>query len=348
MIQPSQPILSSSVPIETCRMMLPDDTNPMGNVHGGTILKLIEQAGHVVASRHCNVATSSERSSSLTPVLARVEHMDFHNAMFVGEVAQVQAKVTYTSAHSIEVTVDVWAENTLTSTRRHTNSARLWYVAIPSKVGPYEGNFQPAPVPQLTGLSETETEAGRNRYETQKRSRARAVSYELTKYNTTDIDVPHTVPHSRATLSSIVLPSDCATTGHMVGGALMKMMDSAAGISSVRHCRTLAVTACLDAINFYSPIFNGDLVFVTSEIVFTSTKSLVVEVRVEAEGLSSGSRRVTNDAFFTFVSLGKMGKAVAVPPLILRNDKERAKFEQMRIMYENRKKERQKQTNKDN
>lgn len=71
--------------------MLPDDTNPMGNVHGGTILKLIEQAGHIVATRHCNQSSDegTSPSSSMTAVLARVEHMDFYNPMYVGEVAQV-------------------------------------------------------------------------------------------------------------------------------------------------------------------------------------------------------------------------------------------------------------------
>ena len=98
-VQQSQPVLSSGVPFETSRVMLPDDTNPMGNVHGGTILKLIEQAGHIVATRHCNQSrndkeSTSSLSSSMTSVLARVEHMDFHNPIYVGEVAQVSTIIS--------------------------------------------------------------------------------------------------------------------------------------------------------------------------------------------------------------------------------------------------------------
>ena len=51
-----RPALPASVPVELSRVMLPDDTNPSGNVHGGTILKLIEQAGQIVAT--CLLYTS--------------------------------------------------------------------------------------------------------------------------------------------------------------------------------------------------------------------------------------------------------------------------------------------------
>lgn len=339
MSKDSKPVLSPSVPIETSRVMLPDDTNPMGNVHGGTILKLIEQAGHIVATRHCN---KNRAGPPLTAVLARVEHMDFHNPMFVGEVAQVHAAVSYTSERSMEVTVDVWAEDTLGGTRRHTNSARLWYVAISASVGPYEHNFKPVSVPPLSGLSEGEMEAGRQRYETQKRIRSLPVDLvpQASEHRGTISSEQGTVASSRTTLTNLVLPSDCMLTGHMTGGALMKIMDTAAGIASVRHCRTPAVTVCLDAINFHQPIFNGDVVYVTAEIVFTSAKSMVVEVRVEAEGLRSGARRVTNDAFFTFVSIGKGGKSERVPPLKLKTDEEVEKFERFKKDYEAKKKER--------
>ena len=70
------PILPSNTAVETSRIMLPDDTNPSGNVHGGTILKLIEQAGSIVATRHCNA--NSDSQDKLIAVLVRVEQMDFH------------------------------------------------------------------------------------------------------------------------------------------------------------------------------------------------------------------------------------------------------------------------------
>ena len=341
MSKKSEPILPSSVPIETSRIMAPDDTNPMGNVHGGTILKLIEQAGHIVATRHCN---TNRTGSPVTAILARVEHMDFHNPMYVGEVAQVQAAVTYTSEHSIEITVDVWADNILSGVCRHTNSARLWYVAVPADVGPYQHNFKPVSVPQVKGLSVEDMQAGKQRYEFQKEARVKGgplnTEPRINEHGLNTAAEPGTVASSRTTLSNVVLPSDCSTTGHMMGGSLMKMMDTAAGIACARHCKTPVVTVCLDAINFYKPIFNGDIVFVSAEIVFTSSKSMTVEVCVEAEGLRSGSRRATNDAMFTFVSIGKTGKTIPVPSLKLKSDQEVEKFEKMKKEYEAKKSER--------
>ena len=322
--------------------MLPDDTNPNGNVHGGTILKLIEQAGSIVATRHCN--RHGDQDNRLIAVLARVEHMDFHQPMFVAEVSQVQAAVTFTSERSMEVTVDVWAENLVSGERRHTNSASLWYIATPADVGRYQCQLKPMPVPQLTDLTPEEYERGKQRYETQKTARVmgenevKRTGHGLYQSFSREHE-QHTVSSSRTTLANVVLPSDCYLTGHMMGGALMKIMDSAAGICAVRHCRTPAVTACLEAINFNSPVMNGDVVCVTAEVVFTSSKSMEIEVRVEAEGLRAG-HRVTNTAHFTFVSLGKDCHAIAVPPLKVVTEEEKEKFEEGRKRYEERKRQR--------
>ena len=328
--------------------MLPDDTNPLGNVHGGTILKLIEQAGAVVSARHCNsVSDSGKTPGPLITALARVEHMDFYEPMYVGEVAQLHAAVTYASPHSVEVTVDVWAENVLTGRRRHTNTATLWYVAFP--VGGKDLMAKVAPVPQLKGLTEEEASAGLKRYKAQKSSRAEANNSKsrrqgLTHPNTYHpmSEVPeHTVFASQTTLATLILPSDCANGSHLMGGALMKMMDNAAGICAARHCRSRVVTACIDAIDFHHPVFNGEVVFCTARLVFCSSKSMEVEVITEAEGLTPGSRRVANTAYFTFVSLGPDKRAREVPPLKVSSEEEQQRFEEGKARYEKRKKARQ-------
>ena len=109
--------------IEVCRAMVPDDANFAGNVHGGTILKLIEEAGVIIATRHCNKG-NDETKKKIDPCwagLARVERMDFLEPMFIGEVAKVHAELSYASKHSVEVSVDVWAEDLINGTSRQTN-----------------------------------------------------------------------------------------------------------------------------------------------------------------------------------------------------------------------------------
>ena len=319
--------------------MLPDDTNPLGNVHGGTILKLIEQAGGIVSARHCN-SVGERNNGPLVTALARVEHMDFFQPMYVGEVAQVHAEVTYTSAHSCEVTTEVWAENVLSGERRRTNRATMWYVAFPVNGRPFP--LKAAPVPQLKGLTQEEASEGLKRYKSQKASRAAASnSIQGLTHPTTYQPMPeppeHTVLSSQTTLASLVLPSDCVNGTYLMGGPLMKMMDNAAGICAARHCRSPAVTACIDAIDFHDPVRNGEAVFCTARLIFCSERSMVVEVITEAEGLTPGSRRVANTAYFTFVSIGFNRKARKVPPLVLTTAEERRRFEEQKACYEERK-----------
>ncbi|XP_057355644.1 cytosolic acyl coenzyme A thioester hydrolase isoform X6 [Manis pentadactyla] len=91
-------------------IMRPDDANVAGNVHGGTILKMIEEAGAIISTRHCN----SQDGERCVAALARVERTDFLSPMCIGEVAHVSAEITYTSRHSVEVQVNVMSENILT------------------------------------------------------------------------------------------------------------------------------------------------------------------------------------------------------------------------------------------
>ena len=333
----SPALANRAAPVEVSRVMLPDDTNPIGNVHGGTILKLIEQAGAIVSTRHCN---SAGEKTPLITALARVEHMDFFQPMYVGEVAQVHAVVTYTSPRSCEVAVEVWAENVVTGSRRCTNRATMWYVAFPADGK--EQALKAVSVPQLKGLTSDETSEGLKRYRAQKASRAAASNsrHGLTHPNAYQpmSEVPeHTVLSSQTTLASLVLPSDCVNGTHLMGGALMKMMDNAAGICAARHCRSRVVTACIDAIDFHSPVFNGEAMFCTARLVFCSSKSMEVEVVTEAEGLTLGSRRVVNTAYFTFVSLGPDKRACSVPQLDLTSDEEKKRFSEGKARYEKRK-----------
>ena len=339
------PKFPSDVPMEkTSRMMLSDDTNPMGNVHGGTILQLMEQTGHIISMRHCN--QNGKPDNKVITVLARMEHTDFHLPMYVGEVAHVQGLVTFTSEYSLEVTLDVWAENVITGSKRHTNSARLWYVAIPADVNDLASKFRPVSIPPLTGLSKEEMDSGKKRYEAQKRARkleeemVGKEDFERYRYVGSEEPESGSVSASFTTLTNAVLPSDCTLSGHMMGGALMKMLDTAAGICAARHCKSPAVTVSLDAINFHSPILLGEVVLANAHVVFTSAKSVIIEVVCEAKGLKSNGDRVTNTAYFTFVSINEIGQAQNVPQLKITNEEEKRKFSLMKQIYVEKKKRR--------
>ena len=152
--------------IEVCRLMHPDDANMAGNVHGGTILKLIEEGGFIIATRHCNKNRRKD-DEVVFAALARVERTDFLLPMYIGEIAQVHVNLGYASKRSLEVKAFVWAENLGTGNRRLTNSASLWYV--PAVWG---SDLKVIPeVPALEYSSKEEEERGKARYEMQKRAR---------------------------------------------------------------------------------------------------------------------------------------------------------------------------------
>lgn len=155
--------------IEVCRIMVPDDANIAGNVHGGTTLKVIEEAGYIIATRHCN-KTKPSPDTRYNAALVRVERTDFLQPVYIGEVVQVHAELGYASKHSLEVKVSVWAENLVTGARRMTNRAALWYVPV-DVVKSRGGKTFIGDVPPVTTLSEIEIEKGKARYEYQKRAR---------------------------------------------------------------------------------------------------------------------------------------------------------------------------------
>lgn len=135
-------VKDSSVTI--AQVMIPQDANPAGNVHGGVIMKLIDTAAAVVASRHA-------RSNTVT---ASIDRLDFHHPVFVGDLLFFKAGLNMVGRTSMEVGVRVESENLITGEVRHTASAYLTFVALDK-----EG--RPQSVPHLS--LETEEEMRRNR-----------------------------------------------------------------------------------------------------------------------------------------------------------------------------------------
>ncbi len=126
------------------RLMNPSDANPLGIVHGGEILKMVDEAGGLAAMRHAGSAV----------VTVRLDSMTFLEPIYVGNLVIVKAMVNWVGRTSMEVGIRVEAEDPMTGKRVHTNSAYAVYVALDE-----EGH--PRPVPRLI----IETEEERRRWE---------------------------------------------------------------------------------------------------------------------------------------------------------------------------------------
>jgi uncharacterized protein (TIGR00369 family) len=123
------------------QVMLPTDANPQGNVHGGIIMKLVDEAGAIAATRH----------SRRPVVTVAVDSMTFLSPIYVGDLVTLTASLSYVGHTSMEVEVLVEAENPLTGEKTHTNSAYVVYVALGE-------SGQPCQVPDLIAETEEERE----------------------------------------------------------------------------------------------------------------------------------------------------------------------------------------------
>ena len=113
------------------RIMLPEDANPAGIVHGGVIMKEIDNAAGVAAVRHTKKIC----------VTASIDRLDFHKPAFIGNLVTVKASINMTGKTSMEIGARVESEDLLTGTVTHLASAYLTFVALgddqkPSEVPP--------------------------------------------------------------------------------------------------------------------------------------------------------------------------------------------------------------------
>lgn len=141
------------------QVMLPEDANPRGNVHGGTLMKLADTAGGVCATRHT-------RKRVVTVVM---DSMTFERPVYVGDLVEVHAQVTWTGRTSIETEVNIRAENALTGEVRQISTAYFVYVAI-------DENGRPTPVEPLP----VNTPEQRRRSQAAEERRARRMRHRLT------------------------------------------------------------------------------------------------------------------------------------------------------------------------
>jgi acyl-CoA hydrolase len=114
----SKPVSASQITM--ARQTMPDDANPWGFVHGGVVMKLVDEAAGSAAIRHarCRVAT------------AAIDYMSFLHPVHVGDLLFLKASVNDVGRTSMEIGVRVETENMLTGEQHHTSSAYVVMVAL--------------------------------------------------------------------------------------------------------------------------------------------------------------------------------------------------------------------------
>jgi acyl-CoA hydrolase len=121
-------------------MIMPNDTNPLGNLMGGNLLRWMDIVGGVCAGKHCEAHV----------VTASVDHVTFDKPIQLGDVITLEAKVTRAFTTSVEIFVEVMACNIKGGNPRRCNHAYFTFVAVDDVLK------KPIPVPVVIPLSKEE------------------------------------------------------------------------------------------------------------------------------------------------------------------------------------------------
>jgi acyl-CoA hydrolase len=140
---------------EITTFVMPHMQNVLGDLFGGDLMTLVDQAAAVAAMRHAGGPA----------VTKSIDRLDFHHPIPVGSLVTCCATVDYVGHSSMDITVEVESENITSGERKHTHTANIVFVAI-------NPDRTPRRVPRLVPETEAEQarfEAGRRRYEARRR-----------------------------------------------------------------------------------------------------------------------------------------------------------------------------------
>jgi len=151
-----KPKTISASRISIAQLMQPEHANHHGNVHGGWIMKLVDEAGALACMRHAQSRV----------VTVAVDSLVFREPIKIGDLIILNAEVTYAGRTSMEAEVQVISENPITGERKHTNTAYLVYVSL-------DDDNKPTHVPELI----LETEEEKQRMEQAKKRQAYRISH---------------------------------------------------------------------------------------------------------------------------------------------------------------------------
>jgi len=123
-----------------------------------------------------------------------------------------------------------------------------------------------------------------------------------------------------------MMPQDANIQGNVYGGTIMKLMDEIAGSVAVLHSRKNAVTASVDQMNFYEPVYIGNLLILKASVNHVGNTSMEIGVRIESRDLNTGKITHTGSSYLTFVALDENKKPSVVADIIPETDVDRRRY----------------------
>ena len=120
---------------------------------------------------------------------------------------------------------------------------------------------------------------------------------------------------SQVTMTELVLPNDTNTLNNLMGGRLMHWMDIVSAIAAQKHSNRTVVTASVDNVSFSHSIQLGNVVSLIATVTRVFNSSMEVFIEVWSEDILTGTKIMSNSAFFTFVAVDQSGQPIEVTKL---------------------------------
>ncbi|MDE1857635.1 MAG: acyl-CoA thioesterase [Thaumarchaeota archaeon] len=125
------------------------------------------------------------------------------------------------------------------------------------------------------------------------------------------------------TTARLMMPTDANVIGNVFGGSIMKYMDEIAAIVAWRHAGRNVVTASIDRMNFYAPVYVGNLLLLKAAVNCVGHTSMEIGVRLEAVDPTTRKGTHTGSCYLTYVALDEKGRPTQIPPLIATTKEEK-------------------------
>lgn len=137
---------------------------------------------------------------------------------------------------------------------------------------------------------------------------------------------PRLVKLSETTISRLMMPPDANLAGNVFGGTILKMIDEVAFLAASKHTGRNAVTASIDRMDFFEPVYIGDVLTLRSSVNFVGKSSMEVGVSIEASNPITRKTRKTGHCYLVYVALDDKGHPVEVPEVIPQTAVERRRY----------------------
>lgn len=137
-----------------------------------------------------------------------------------------------------------------------------------------------------------------------------------------------TVSVSKMTNVRLMMPTDANILGNVFGGAIMRYMDEVGGVVAFHHARKVVVTASIDRMDFYEPVYVGNLLILKAAVNYVGNTSMEVGVRIEAEDLLTGEVTHTGSCYLTYVALDEKGHPSPIDKIVPVTKDEKRRFQE--------------------